>query len=325
MVQNTKKTEKRQSRAERRAAQEAAERAAALKAAKERKQQTIIGGIVVAIIAVLGIIAGVAIWRATHPNNPVAQMSIDEAYTQLQQVETQPAHIDDQGGILISKDGYGTAVEDAPTVSIYMDFLCPGCGSVHRELDPTLIAMMDAGQINLDLHFMAFMDSLSTDDYSTRAANAALTIVDNDDDPGHLLTFVSNMYASDFQPQEGDAYVPVSDDQIREQAIAAGVSEDVADKMATDKYTEWLDAVDTYTPKREELFNTSGSLKGSMSTPTLTINGHFWDINELSFADVTMKDGLLTSLGLDEGDVGKAGVMPSIGADGEPISVSTGQ
>ena len=149
MVQNTKKTEKRQSRAERRAAQEAAERAAALKAAKERKQQTIIGGIVVAIIAVLGIIAGVAIWRATHPNNPVAQMSIDEAYTQLQQVETKPAHIDDQGGILISKDGYDTAVEDAPTVSIYMDFLCPGCGSVHRELDPTLIAMMDAGQINL--------------------------------------------------------------------------------------------------------------------------------------------------------------------------------
>ena len=312
MVQNTKKTEKRQSRAERRAAQEAAERAAALKAAKERKQQTIIGGIVVAIIAVLGIIAGVAIWRATHPNNPVAQMSIDEAYTQLQQVETKPAHIDDQGGILISKDGYDTAVEDAPTVSIYMDFLCPGCGNVHRELDPTLITMMEAGQINLDLHFMAFMDSLSTDDYSTRAANAALTIVDNDDDPGHLLTFVSNMYASDFQPH-------------REQAIAAGVSEDVADKMATDKYSEWLDAVDTYTPKREELFNTSGSLKGSMSTPTLTINGHFWDINELSFADVTMKDGLLTSLGLDEGDVGKAGVMPSIGADGEPISVSTGQ
>ena len=317
MVQNTKKTEKRQSRAERRAAQEAAEQAAALKAAKERKQQTIIGGIVVAIIA------GVAIWRATHPNNPVAQMSIDEAYTQLQQVETKPAHIDDQGGILISKDGYDTAVEDAPTVSIYMDFLCPGCGSVHRELDPTLIAMMDAGQINLDLHFMAFMDRYSTDDYSSRAANAALTIVDNDDDPGHLLTFVSNMYASDFQPQEGDAYVPVSDEQIREQAIAAGVSEDVADKMATDKYTEWLDAVDTYTPKREELFNTSGRLKGSMSTPTLTINGHFWDI--YSFADVTMKEGLLTSLGLDEGDVGKAGVMPSIGADGEPISVSTGQ
>ena len=38
-----------------------------------------------------------------------------------------------------------------------------------------------------------------------------------------------------------------------------------------------------------------------------------------------MKDGLLTSLGLDEGDVGKEAAAPSIGADGEPISVSTGQ
>lgn len=325
MAQNDRKSEKRQSRAERRAAQEAAERAAALQAAKERKQQTIIGCIVVAIIVVLVAIAGVAIWRATHPDNPVAQVSIEEAYDQLQQVETKPAHIDDQGGILISKDGYGTAVEGAPTVAFYMDFLCPGCGSVHRELDSTLIAMVKAGQLNLDLHFMAFMDSLSTDDYSTRAANAALTIVDNDDDPEHLLAFVSNMYASDFQPQEGDSYVPVSDEQIREQAINAGVSEEVADKMTTDRYTPWLNAVDTYTPKREELFNTSGSLKGSMSTPTLTINGHFWDLNELSMADMTMKDGLLFSLGLDENEVGQEGVMPSIGADGNPISVSTGK
>ena len=323
MAQNNRTTEKRQSRAERRAAQEAAERAAALQAAKERKQQTIIGSVVVAIIVVLGIIAGVAIWRATHPSDATPQLSIDEAYSQLQAVETKPAHADDQGGILISKDGYGTAVEGAPTVSIYMDFLCPGCGSVHRELDPTLIAMMDAGQLNLDLHFMAFMDSLSTDDYSTRAANAALTIVDNDEDPEHLLSFVSNMYASDFQPQEGSAYESVSDDQIREQAIAAGVSEDVADMMTTDRYTAWLDAVDTYTPRREELFNTSGSLKGSMSTPTVTINGHFWDLNELAFADMSMLDGFLTSIGLDESEVGEEGVMPSIGADGEPISVST--
>lgn len=325
MAQGNKKIEKRQSRADRRAAQAAAERAAALKAAKERKQQTIIGCIVMAIIVVLAIIAGIAIWRATHPENTTAQISVEEAYDKLQQIETKPAHVDDKGGILISKNGYDTAVDGAPTVSVYMDFLCPGCGNLNRELDPTLIALMQAGQINLDLHFMAFMDSLSTDDYSTRAANAALTIASNDDDPSHLLAFISNMYADDFQPEEGDAYKSVSDDQIREQAIAAGVSADVADAMATDTYSTWLDAVDTYTPRRKELFNTSGSLKGSMSTPTVTINGHFWDLNQLSFADMTMTDGLLTSLGLAEDEVGQEGVMPSIGADGKPISVTTGE
>ena len=250
MAQNDKKIEKRQSRAERRAAQEAAEKAAAEQAAKERKQQTIIGGIVIAIIVVLVAIAGFAIWRATHPVSATPKISAEEAYSQLQEVKTKPRYADDQGGIAISKDGYGTAVDGAPTVSIYMDFLCPGCGSLNRQLDPTLVSMMEAGQLNLDLHFMAFMDRYSTDDYSSRAANAALTIVDNDDDPSHLLTFLSNMYADDFQPEEGSAYESVSDEQIREQALAAGVSEDVADMLVTDAYSPWLDAVDTYTPKR---------------------------------------------------------------------------
>ena len=325
MAQNDKKIEKRQSRAERRAAQEAAEKAAAEQAAKERKQQTIIGGIVIAIIVVLVAIAGFAIWRAMHPVSATPKISAEEAYSQLQEVETKPRYADDQGGIAISKDGYGTAVDGAPTVSIYMDFLCPGCGSLNRQLDPTLVSMMEAGQLNLDLHFMAFMDRYSTDDYSSRAANAALTIVDNDDDPSHLLTFLSNMYADDFQPEEGSAYESVSDEQIREQALAAGVSEDVADMLVTDAYSPWLDAVDTYTPKREELFNVTGSLKGSMSTPTVTINGHFWDINQLAFADMTMVDGFLTSVGLDADEVGQEGAMPSIGADGDPISLTTGE
>lgn len=327
MAQNDKKAVKKQTRADRRAAEAAAQRAEAERAAKERKQQTIIGCIAVAIVVVLLAVAGVAIWRATHPAETTAtpEVTIDEAYEQLQQASPKPAHADDKGGILISNAGYDTPAEGAPTISIYMDFLCPGCGSLHRELDETLDTMVQAGQINLDLHFMAFMDRYSTDDYSSRAANAALYISDHDDDPNHLLAFLKNMYAEDFQPEEGSAYEPVSNDQIREQAIAAGVSEEVADGMFGDEYYDWLDAVDSYTPMRSELFNRSGSLKGSMSTPTVTINGEFWDLNELTFADVTMYDGLLTSIGLDEDEVGVAGAMPSIGADGKPISVSTGE
>ena len=54
-----------------------------------------------------------------------------------------------------------------------------------------------------------------------------------------------------------------------------------------------LDAIDTYTPKRSELWNTSGTYKDSMTTPTVTINGKFWDMNQLSTAQETIEEGLL--------------------------------
>ena len=118
--------------------------------------------------------------------------------------------------MLISKDGYGKSVEGAPTVAIYMDFLCPGCGNLHRQLDEDLQKMVDAGQINLDLHFMAFMDKWSTDDYSSRAANAAIYLAEHDSDPSHLITFLEKMYAEDFQPEESSNYKSVSADQVKE-------------------------------------------------------------------------------------------------------------
>ena len=45
------------------------------------------------------------------------------------------------------------------------------------------------------------------------------------------------------------------------------------DKAFGRDYQDWLDAIDTYTPKRSELWNTSGTYKDSMTTPTVTING----------------------------------------------------
>ncbi len=326
MAQNTKKAAKKRTRAERRAAEAAAQRAREEQAAKERKQQAIIGCIVAVIIVVLLAVAGFAVWRSLNSSdNSSSDLTIDEAYELLQEVEVSPSRADDQGGILISKDGYGTSVDDVPTIAIYMDFLCPGCGNLNRTLDETLIEMMNAGQINLELHFMAFMDKYSTDDYSSRVANAALYIAENDDDPSHLLNFMMNVYAEDFQPGEGSEYESVSNDEISEQAINAGVSEDVAAGMFGGEYYDWLDAIDTYTPLRSELYNVTGSLKGSMSTPTVTINGYFWDMNELTLADVGTLDGMLESLGLDADDVGNSDVLPSIGSDGEPISVATGE
>ena len=169
------------------------------------------------------------------------------------------------------------------------------------------------------------MDKWSTDNYSSRAANAAIYLAEHDSDPSHLITFLEKMYAEDFQPEESSNYKSVSDDQIKEQMIASGVSEDVADKAFGRDYQDWLDAIDTYTPKRSELWNTSGTYKDSMTTPTVTINGKFWDMNQLSTAQETIEEGLLEAIGIKSDDIGKEGVMPSIGSDKDPISNTTGE
>ena len=66
----------------------AAQQARAEQAAKERKQQTIIGCIVVAIIVVLVAIAGFAVNKAMRPSNTSSSsqqsnMTVDEAYSKL--------------------------------------------------------------------------------------------------------------------------------------------------------------------------------------------------------------------------------------------------
>ena len=226
-MSDPKRQAKRATRAERRAAEEAAQQARAEQAAKERKQQTIIGCIVVAIIVVLVAIAGFAVYKAMRPSNTSSSsqqsnMTVDEAYSKLKKVSTQPANADDKAGFVISNKGYGQKAEGAPTVSIYMEPLCPGCASVNRQLDPTLVKLMNAGQLNIDLHFLNFQNNKSSDNYSNRVFNGAIYIAEHDDDPDHLMSYLSNIYAEDFQPGELSNYEPVNNAKLEKQAVKRG-------------------------------------------------------------------------------------------------------
>lgn len=317
-----KRQAKRATRAERRAAEARAEAIQAEQAARERKQQTMIGAIVIAIIVVLVAIAGFAVYRAMHQEsqNAAQSMTVDEARDKIDEVETKPAKANDKAGFLISSKGYGDPVDEAPTVGIYMEPLCPGCAAVNRQLDPTLIAMMESGQLNIDLHFLNFQNNKSSDDYSNRAFNGAIYIAEHDDDPQHLLEYLSNIYAEDFQPGELSNYTPTSNAKLQEQAEKAGVSKEVAKAAFNGKneYVDWLTAANNYTILRPELFND----KGGFSSPTLTINNQYWSTSNVSLADMTLKDGFLKAIGLSADQVGKEGALPSIGAKGKPIDLT---
>ncbi|KAB8291981.1 DsbA family protein [Bifidobacterium avesanii] len=304
-----KNTNRQRTRAQREAQRAAAEKARAEQAAKERRQQTILGATVVAVIVVIiAVVAGVIWWK----NRPVDTTALK---SEVDKVAVKPASATDDYGFLISKDGINKPVEGVPTVEFYMDFICPGCGNMERSTGETNIKMVEAGQINLEVHPLSFMDSYSTDNYSTRAANAVINVAEQD--PTHLLAFIQALYSQDFQPQEGSNYVATSDAQIQQQAVKAGVSEDLAKTISDGKYNDWIAAETQVTINRKELANVSGRYKGQVSTPIVTINGTYWDWNSID-TGTTLAQGLLKAIGLDEAQVGTS-TLPSIGADGKPL------
>ena len=106
---------------------------------------------------------------------------------------------------------------------------------------------------------------------------------------------------------------------VHDMGVFASLDDAVAAFSGKNEYLDWLTASNNYTILRPELFNSSGAF----SSPTLTINGEYWDLKQLTLADTNMVDGFLKSIGLDADQVGVEGKMPSIGASGKPISVAS--
>jgi protein-disulfide isomerase len=66
----------------------------------------------------------------------------------------------------------------AATVDVYEDFQCPHCRDFEQSAASTLDSDVKANLAQVRFHPMAFLDSSANDDYSTRAANAALCASD---------------------------------------------------------------------------------------------------------------------------------------------------
>ena len=321
MANEANRNARRNARSQRRQAQEALEREQAEKAAKERRQQTLIGVVVVAVVVVLVAVIGIAVYRSVQ-SDAASNMTVDQAYSKLQDVKTTPSAVNDKGGFLLSSKGVNQKIDGVPTLGLYMDPMCPGCQNFDQQAGSTLKALVDAGQANLEIYPLSFLDAQSSDKYSSRASSSLVYIASHDDNADHILDYISNLYAKDFKPEEGTAYKSVSNAKLKEQAIKAGVPQSVADKAYNLEFQDWLDAINNYTPKRSELFNVSGDYKGNMTTPTFTVNGTIVDLNQSSTLGLSLKDTVLKSIGLDSSALGKSGQLPSVGDTAKPITLS---
>ncbi|WEV64084.1 DsbA family protein [Bifidobacterium sp. ESL0732] len=291
--------------------------------AKERKQRRIIGFIAFTIVVIFVAVIGLVSYRSIAKRNAAQDITEDQAYNALQAVKLKPKYANDKGGILLSKLGYGKKVPNAPTLEIYTDPMCPGCAVLHQQMDSTFRALLDSGQINLEVHPVTFLDSMSSDHYSSRADNGVAYISSNDPNPDHLLDFLTNIHSDSFQPEEAANYKPVSNDQLQQQAVASGVPAPIAAKAFGNEYEPWLSAAAQYTLRRPELKDVAGQFKGKLTTPVVVINGKMLDISGISDIGLTYKEAVLQSIGLSNENIGRAGAQPAIGSNGEPTFPKT--
>lgn len=221
--------------------QQAREKAAAVQAEarrRERRRNLLIQGSIVVVVAV--ILVGITVMVLQAREDATAR-------------EQPPAGFDDNGGIFLG------AASAAVTVTLVEDLACPACQAFEAQNKELLdsYAASDS-DVRLEYRPIAFLDRVSTDEYSSRALNAAACVVA--DDPANWAGIHQLAYAN--QPAEGGP--GLSDDQLIDLAVQAGADEAAVTTCIEDRtYDDWVEATTSRTTS-ESFFS---------GTPTVLVNG----------------------------------------------------
>lgn len=217
-----------------------------------------------ALIAVLIFIAG-GVFIAVNASK--------SATVDLDGTRTAPANISDTGAVVTSNN----PIENAPTVGVYFDLLCPACKSFEDENGEILAGMAKEGQIVLEQHPVAILDHLSSSNYASRSANAFACVINSA--PDKASSFMAKLF--EIQPQEGGA--GLNNATLAKTASDLGAT-GLESCISDGSYRGWVE--DT-TNKAVE--------RGLDSTPTIFINGAQWD-RQGNLYDAISKASLTTGI-----------------------------
>ena len=189
--------------------------------------------------------------------------------TPMERVENVPAGVVQDTGIPVGADGAaGTSNEGAPTLDVYVDYMCPYCGAFEQVNGGDIEALREAGDVALVVHPVAILDRASLgSEYSTRAASAAAWVADRA--PEQFSAFHVALFAN--QPEENSE--GLTDQQIADIAgqagVPAGVAAGIADGDATDTFGQWVEAATGAASADTSLHNEDGRF----TTPTVLVDG----------------------------------------------------
>ena len=269
--------EPRKSKAERTA--EAREKAREIREAqlkKDKRNKLLIGwGIVVAVVAILAVIA-LVVTSNIRNNAPVADQgptpangNVHGGVTLLKGTEvakSEPASVNvadipspaASAPATITAPGAEAEAGKPVKVVLYIDFICPVCKNFEATYNETLTKLRDEGKITVEYRALGFLDSRSTTNYSSRAANAAACVVN--ESPEKYSAFVDALF--DKQPAEGGA--GLSDDELKKLATEVG-AKSIDSCVENKTYRPWV----KYTTQEAAAIGVTG-------TPTVIVDGKQW-------------------------------------------------
>ncbi|WP_250447887.1 thioredoxin domain-containing protein [Actinotalea sp. C106] len=219
------------------------------------------------VLVGLVVIGGVVVWILSNQPDPAPDFS--DVEDPLGSVSV-PANTTAEGGVLVGADGVAGSTEgsaeDAVTVTVYSDFLCPVCADFEQTNGPVLEELRATGDVVVDYRPVSILDRAAAgSQYATRSATAVALVADQD--PEAFVAFHDVLFAN--QPTEGGT--GLSDEEMADLARGAGVDDAVADQIADgsyfswgeDSYASWVAAATEQATREFEQFG----------TPTVLVDG----------------------------------------------------
>lgn len=232
---------------------------------KERRSKVLLqGGIILASLAIIAVIALVIV-NSIKPEGPgPANMASDGIQIS-------------QGGVALSTPALKageTPVPNQPNtakgaldIQMYVDYLCPICGQFEATNGDYISSLLDNGGVTVEIHPIAILDRLSQGTkYSTRATNAAACVANYS--PNKYYDFHNLLFAN--QPKENST--GLTDEQLVELTASAKVDKasDIATCIKNQEFKAW---VGNSTARALNGPIPNSNVDKVQGTPTVIVNG----------------------------------------------------
>lgn len=232
----------------------------------KRNRALLRGGIGVAVLAALAVVAVIIVGSIRPPMSGPENMASDGIVIGQGLKAVHTGSLPPDAAPIASKpDPTGNVV----SIRLYVDYLCPYCGQFEKANSEQLAAMAKAGAATVEIHPIAILTGHSAGTkYSLRAANAAACVADKA--PNRFYAFHTLL----FKHEPAESTAGLTDEQIEKYADAAGVQPMSAVRKCIDdgRYEPWVQAA-TDRAVAGPIPHTSMKPPKLTSTPLVLVNG----------------------------------------------------